>query len=130
MLRTIQRSGNCSMICLVSNFELSRVLIGGLRFLGKTPCPRCSIPKELIQNLGTKEDKEIRETHCRSQVSRSSRRLVIKARDLIYNEGYAVNSKAAEALLQSTSLVPTDVRDTILSCQLLSALSRTLLLLF
>lgn len=41
--------------------------------------------------------------------ARSNRRLILKCRDLIYNEGYSVNNRAVEALLQSQSLVPTDV---------------------
>jgi hypothetical protein len=86
---------------------LFRVLVAGIRFLGEAPCPRCTIPKGAIGNLGTVADKRARLSLARIKTSERSRKLVDKAIDLIYNKGYAVNSKAVEAILQKSSLVPT-----------------------
>ena len=81
--------------------------MAGLRFLGETPCPRCKVPRDAVKNLGSTVDRKIRKTLCRTRSSGQSRNLVDKAISLIYEDGFAVNSKAVEALLRPSSLVPT-----------------------
>jgi hypothetical protein len=62
-----------------------------------------------IMKLGTPEDSQQRMTGVRVD-SANRQSLVQDARQLIFKEGYVVNSKHVEELLKPTSLVPTTVR--------------------
>lgn len=85
-----------------------RVLIATVRDKGKCPCPRCLVTFEDIPNLGEEDDEAIRTTQRRGPSTAHSQ-AVLDARDLIYSDGYVVNSERVEALLQKESHVPTKV---------------------
>ena len=76
--------------------------------MGGCPCPRCLIPKDSTHLVGTKEDRNIREALVR--VDDLGRRAKVKdARQLIYGQNWAVDSKPVQRILQPESLVPTEV---------------------
>ena len=80
--------------------------------MGGCPCPRCLIPKDSTRLVGTKQDRKKREALVR--VDNLSRRAKVEsARQLIYEQNWAVDSKPVQRLLQPESLVPTEV------CQIL-----------
>jgi hypothetical protein len=61
--------------------------------------------------MGTRADMQRRiKTLRRDNLNRQ--KLIRQARSLIFNEGKAVGNEAVEYLLQSQSLVPTEVRQT------------------
>jgi hypothetical protein len=82
-----------------------RVLISLVRDGGACPCPQCTIPKTEIRRVGTDKDRQQRSKLLRVDDSRVHK-LIQEARDLIYHEGYAVNSAKVEELLKPESLVP------------------------
>jgi hypothetical protein len=90
-------------------YFILRVLIATLRDMGMCPCPRCKIAKEDIPNLGTPADTAVRVEQVRRDDT-ARREKVSKARKLIYEDGYVVNSAKVEELLKPESLVPTEVR--------------------
>ena len=72
---------------------------------------------DLIHKMGTRADMQRRiKTLRRDNLSRQ--KLIRQARSLIFNEGKAVGNNAVNELLQSESLVPTEVRQTasVLTC--------------
>jgi hypothetical protein len=76
--------------------------------MGRCPCPRCLIPKDSTHLFGTKQDRNKREALVR--VDNLSRRAKVEsARQLIYEQNWAVDSKPIQRLLQPESLVPTEV---------------------
>ncbi|TRM55172.1 hypothetical protein BD626DRAFT_607153, partial [Schizophyllum amplum] len=84
-----------------------KVLIATIRDLGSCPCPRCTISKAQIRGLGSEDDRKTRRESRR--VDDALRREKISdARDIIYDDGYAVNSQAVEDLLFDESWVPTE----------------------
>ena len=87
----------------------TRVLIATIRDMGNLPCPRCLIPKGDISRLGLPTDIKIRERKRRTD-SLQYRNKVEGARDIIYKQGFTVNSEAVERILKPESLVPTRVR--------------------
>jgi hypothetical protein len=109
-LQIIWRSTAClslarhkSMIPLTN-----RVLLACIRNLGGCPCPRCTIPLSDAYLVGTKRDwakrismAQIDDNNLKFKVSR--------ARDLMYQDNYAVDSAGVEQLLKPLSLVPTKV---------------------
>lgn len=88
--------------------KVIRVLLATLRQDGFCCCIRCEAEKAEIRLLGTSRDKEIRAEKLREDSERR-RRLIRKARKLIYEKGLPVNSKKVEDLLRAASLVPTEV---------------------
>lgn len=67
------------------------------------------VKKEDIGNLGMVADHTVRT--CDTRIDDAARQdKVLKARNLIYKDGYVVNSEHVEALLKDQSLVPTIVR--------------------
>ncbi len=84
------------------------MLIASLRDKGKHPCPHCLINLKGIPNIGTEEDRSLRNTHARKD-DRFLNQLVEEARHLIYDEGYAVNLEKVQSLLKDISTVPTVV---------------------
>ncbi|KAE9402405.1 hypothetical protein BT96DRAFT_956276 [Gymnopus androsaceus JB14] len=69
-----------------------KVLLATIRDLGSCPCPRCLIPKGLLDQMGSKRDMKLREKIRIFLVDK-----VLRARQWIYNEG---------RLLKETSSVP------------------------
>jgi hypothetical protein len=83
------------------------MLMLSLRDKGTCPCPRCTILKPEISQLGTSRDRARREKQARSH-DHLVQDEICRARELIYQRtGYAVNSQAVDNLLKSRSLVPT-----------------------
>jgi hypothetical protein len=76
--------------------------------MGSCPCPRCKITKEELPGLGSKSDMAIRVERVRTD-NEERQNKVENARDLIYRDGYVVNSTRVDDLLKSESLVPTTV---------------------
>ena len=75
--------------------------------MGRCPCPRCTIKKEDISALGTIADMKSRQINVRCDDD-NFQATVQKARDNIYQGGYALGSECAvEQLLREHSLVPT-----------------------
>ncbi|KAG5639975.1 hypothetical protein DXG03_002044 [Asterophora parasitica] len=83
-----------------------KVLLATIRNLGKCPCPRCTLPKERIPELGTQLDLRRRVTLARRDDSPRRFRIRI-AREFIYERGFGVKSAAVERILEADSLVPT-----------------------
>ncbi|THH16116.1 hypothetical protein EUX98_g9355 [Antrodiella citrinella] len=73
-----------------------KVLIATLRDKGGCPCVRCTIPFDLIPNLGTAEDMAIRVNQARADTA-ERRSQVEEARKLIYEDGYVVTIPTVNA---------------------------------
>ncbi|KAJ3574501.1 hypothetical protein NP233_g1725 [Leucocoprinus birnbaumii] len=82
-----------------------KALLATIRVLGGCPCPRCKIKKDQIGGLGTDADAAIHED-TRSD-NKACRKLVDKARKIIFNKAKGVASSFVENLLKPLSLVPT-----------------------
>ncbi|KAJ7151509.1 hypothetical protein C8R46DRAFT_1229045 [Mycena filopes] len=83
-----------------------KVLLACIRNLGKCPCPRCTIPKDKIDGLGTQNDTKNRTKLERTDNARYRSKIEL-ARRRIYEDGLGVKSKRVENLLEPESLVPT-----------------------
>ena len=95
------------MLILNFSLQMHRVLIATIRDMGRCPCPRCTIKKEDISALGTTMDMKSRQINVRCDDD-NFRATVQKARDNIYQGGYALSSeRGVEQLLREHSLVPT-----------------------
>ncbi|KAJ3985139.1 hypothetical protein F5890DRAFT_1573070 [Lentinula detonsa] len=79
-----------------------KVLLATIRDLGSCPCPRCLIPKSLLDQMGSKHDMKRREKIRIFLVDK-----VMRTRQWIYNEGSKIRGSAVERLLKETSSVPT-----------------------
>ena len=86
-----------------------RILLATIRNLGACPCPRCTIPKANVPELGTKYDDSRRSKFARID-DHSLQSTIKSARKAIYEGGRGVKSTAVEKMLQKESLVPTQVR--------------------
>ena len=86
----------------------NRVLLAGIKYLGKHPCPRCLVEKCHIPELGSKADLGRRERLARIDDG-PCQFDVESARKLIYTQGVRINSKRITAILDPKSLVPTRV---------------------
>lgn len=85
-----------------------KVLLLLIRDMGNCPCPRCLVKKSAICALGTPADMKQRQDGKRVD-SCALHMKIAKARKLIYQQGYVVNSKLVDDLLKPESLVPTEV---------------------
>src|ERR1700722_20140522 len=86
----------------------NRILLAGIRNLGRCPCPRCLVPLARIHNLGMAGDMSLRVNSARTDdVHR--RNLVVAARRNLNENHLAVNCAAVEKLLGEFSLVPNKV---------------------
>ncbi|KAJ3716383.1 hypothetical protein C8R42DRAFT_697896 [Lentinula raphanica] len=85
-----------------------RILIVCIKFLAKCLCPWCLILKEDISKLGTKRDMKNRIKKLRRDGLQLQAR-VDKARKLIFEKGFGVESTAVKNLLDSESLTPVKV---------------------
>ncbi|KAJ3558432.1 hypothetical protein NM688_g934 [Phlebia brevispora] len=83
-----------------------KMLVAALRDKGKYPCPHCGVTFDDIFASGTEDDRKLRQATIRKD-NEERRRLVDQARELIYDNGYVVNSDRVDGLLKSRSLVPT-----------------------
>lgn len=79
-----------------------------IRNMGGFPCPRCLVPMDRMDLIGTRRDEKQRLTLERVDTA-SYRAKITGARQLIYENNLAVDSAAVERLLKPESLVPTDV---------------------
>ena len=91
-----------------------RIILAGIRDLGRCPCPRCLVLLDDVANLGKVGDMKQRIIHARvdDDITRGK---VDLACDIIYNRHYVINSKAVENILKAQSLVPTVVSERIAS---------------
>ncbi|KAH7916892.1 hypothetical protein BV22DRAFT_997067, partial [Leucogyrophana mollusca] len=83
-----------------------KILIATIRNLGTCLCPRCLIPKDRVQNLGTERDMLQRTLLARTD-NQERREKIDAARKLIYESNYAVDTDQVERMLKPESLVPT-----------------------
>lgn len=95
----------CSNFLVTIDLILYRIILASIRDKGICPCPRCLVPKSTIRNLGTANDRRLRETLLRSDNAKR-RSEISSARRIIYEENYMVNSAAVEKILKRESLVP------------------------
>ena len=86
---------------------LGRVLLATIRDMGDRPCPRCLVPKDKLDLMGTVLDNVYRIGHG---IRIYFKNTFEKARRLIYFRAKGISSVAVEALLKETSSVPTLVR--------------------
>ncbi|KAG6914911.1 hypothetical protein DXG01_014473 [Tephrocybe rancida] len=82
-----------------------KVLLSSIRNWGSRPCPRCTIPKADLKNMGGIRDMSAR-LRCARVDDVSCRSRVERARQYIYEEDFGVNSKPVEDLLKDLSFVP------------------------
>ncbi len=85
-----------------------RVLLSSIRNMGNCPCPRCLIPKDSADRLGTKSDQRRRITLARKDHPQY-RVQISSARDIIDQQNRSVDSEFVQRLLRPESLVPTEV---------------------
>ena len=90
-----------------SNLQI-RVLLSTVRNMGNCPCPRCLIPKDRTDLLGTKRDQKQRTTLARVD-DLSYKAKISSAREIIYQNKHPVDSVLVQRILKSQSLVPTEV---------------------
>ncbi|THU92687.1 hypothetical protein K435DRAFT_820450 [Dendrothele bispora CBS 962.96] len=81
-------------------------LLASIRSLGRCPCPHCLVEKDQIGQLGTRWDRQRRETKPRVDTEKR-RSLIERMRKWIFSFGYKVVSQAVETFLQPCSYVPT-----------------------
>ena len=88
---------------------MTRILIAGIRSLGKCPCPCCFILKDRVHNIGTASDIHQWKTLVRTDnIHRCTH--VIATRRIIYEKHFKVDSTVVESILQKESWVPATVR--------------------
>lgn len=81
----------------------SRVLLATIRHRGNSPCPRCLILKEKLNQMGTIQDMKNRLSQTRTYVMDKVRR----AQEYIYNLAKTISGVDVEGLLYAQSWVPT-----------------------
>ncbi|KAG6906368.1 hypothetical protein DXG01_014299, partial [Tephrocybe rancida] len=82
-----------------------KALVASIRNGGWLPCPRCHVSKDHLGRMGMILDMERRTATIRLN-DQDLKAKVTAVRSIIHQKGFAVNSKAVEAVLQPTSLVP------------------------
>ena len=82
---------------------LVRVLLATIRDNGNCPCPRCLVPKSILDRLGRVSDMNNRINNTRKYDMDA----VNEARAIIYEQGKPIRGTDVEALLKDTSAVPT-----------------------
>ncbi|KAG8728066.1 hypothetical protein FRC10_005364, partial [Ceratobasidium sp. 414] len=81
-----------------------KVLLATIRGMKSLrPCPRCLMPRSEFKNMGLPSDMQRRQQLKRID-DKDRNDLVREAREIIYTEGRAVNSKRVEELLRPYSL--------------------------
>ncbi|KAF9461194.1 hypothetical protein BDZ94DRAFT_826153 [Collybia nuda] len=79
-----------------------KVLLATIRDRGRCPCPRCLVPKVLLDRVGLARD-----SATRIKIRQIVPSLVLAARRYIYNLGHSITGVRVEELLQEISAVPT-----------------------
>ncbi|KAH9177190.1 hypothetical protein EDB89DRAFT_1844940 [Lactarius sanguifluus] len=82
-----------------------KILLATIKYLGRSPCPRCLVRKKDIAFVGTTTDARTRNRLRNDNDSR--RQKIERARKLIFNEGLAITSRRVQKLLGDHSLIPT-----------------------
>ncbi|TRM55113.1 hypothetical protein BD626DRAFT_373491, partial [Schizophyllum amplum] len=82
-----------------------KTILASIKSLGRHPCPRCEIPKDLFADMGTLLDKQHREEMAR-QDSDARQERVETARGMIFEQGYVVNGEAIDKTLGGKSETP------------------------
>ena len=109
--RKVSSPGNLSFCQQNDTYRYLRVLLASLRNLGSCPCPRCTVKKSQISELGMKRDDAHRV--CEARVDDMHyRRRVESARRYIFQQGKGVKSAAVEDILSRDSYVPITVSST------------------
>ena len=85
-----------------------RVLLTGIKYLSRHPCPRCLIQKPQIPDTGTRVDEQ-RRTHFREDDD-WLRQSITKAREWIFEKGIGVAGTWIRETLGKKSLLPIQVR--------------------
>lgn len=80
------------------------MLLACLQFLAQTPCPRCYTLKKDVPDLGTTHDYQ-RRAHVRED-THPLQSTIKRSRELIFEGGYSISSKAIKTILASRSLTP------------------------
>ena len=96
------------MRALIDKSTPARVLLASIQNKGRCPCLQCLIPLSEVQWVGTISNwsKQVSKARVDSQNNQHS---IDTARDIIYNQNYAVDSEPVKKLLGEESLVPTKV---------------------
>ncbi|KAF5374151.1 hypothetical protein D9615_008829 [Tricholomella constricta] len=79
-----------------------KVLLATMRDRGLCPCPRCLVPKSLLDRLGLARDGNVR-----LKLREFMKDKVVLARHLIYELGHSITGIRVEELLKELSAVPT-----------------------
>ncbi|KIK92915.1 hypothetical protein PAXRUDRAFT_790802 [Paxillus rubicundulus Ve08.2h10] len=79
-----------------------KVLIATIREMGRCPCPRCLVPKDLIHRIGTLSDMHMRVSQMRKFLLQK----VLLVRETILKHAKAVDGSFAERTLGKESWVP------------------------
>ena len=87
---------------------LHRVLISGIKFLGKFPCPRCLVQKSDLGKMGMSRDMKRRKHHPRVDTVHRQR-LINTAHKFIFTKGAGIDGVRVRNLLDEGSYVPTIV---------------------
>ena len=83
-----------------------RGVLTTIRNMGGCPCPRCTIGKLQISDIGMKRD-DARRVRNERVDTYSHQHLVQTAHDAIYKDGKGVKSVAVDGLLSKESYIPT-----------------------
>ena len=95
----------CLELIDMANLICNRVLLATIRDKGICPCPRCLIPKEKLDKMGSKQDIKFRLNNPRKFLLTK----IQTARRWIYEKALSITSQAVERLLKPFSAVPTVV---------------------
>ncbi|KAI0308839.1 hypothetical protein OF83DRAFT_1072926 [Amylostereum chailletii] len=82
-----------------------KVILASIKHLGACPCPRCIVPKDQIKDLGKTVDINRHERNTRVSTD-IERRVVEKARKMIFEKGVPVNSARIDVVLGGKGLLP------------------------
>lgn len=97
-------------LVFVLNLFALRILLATIKYLGGCPCPRCTIAKEKIPQMGGKLDMRNRQNPINIRADSSKlQRLIAMARGWIFELGYRITGAQVERVLKPASLVPTRV---------------------
>lgn len=86
-----------------------RILLSGIRNLGRRPCPRCLVAMQDVEEMGTVNDLATRRSERRS-FDDKTRAKVENVRRLIYDQNVQVTSSSVESHIAEDSLVPMMVK--------------------
>ncbi len=99
---------NSKFTLMIHFWQYYRVLLSSIRSMGSCPCPRCLVPKNSTDQLGTKSDQRQRVSLARED-NLQYRVKISNAREIIYAQNRTVDSNFVDNILFPESLVPTEV---------------------